>query len=234
MGEKKTWKSPMTISQWPEQERPREKLLHRGPGALSPAELLAIFIRSGVPGKTAVDVARDLMDRYGGLRELLAASPEELCETPGLGEAKYVQLQAGLELGKRFLEEKLKREIVLGSTRDTRDYLQAQLRDRKNEVFCVLFLDNRHRVLVFEELFQGTLNGTAVYPREIVKRALRHNAAAVILVHNHPSGAAEPSRADEVLTGRLKEALALVDIRLLDHLVVGDGEMVSLSERGMI
>ena len=234
MGEKKTGKSPMTISQWPEQERPREKLLHRGAGALSPAELLAIFIRSGVPGKTAVDVARDLMDRYGGLRELLAASPEELCETPGLGEAKYVQLQAGLELGKRFLEEKLKREIVLGSTRDTRDYLQAQLRDRKNEVFCILFLDNRHRVLVFEELFQGTLNGTAVYPREVVMRALKHNAAAVILVHNHPSGVAEPSRADELLTTRLKEALSLVDIRLLDHLVVGDGETVSFSERGLI
>ncbi len=204
------------------------------PGALSNAELLAIFIRSGVPGKTAVDVARELLDRYGGLRELLAASPEELCETPGLGEAKYVQLQAGLELGRRFLEEKLKREVTLGSTRDTRDYLQAQLRDRKNEVFCVLFLDNRHRVLEFEELFQGTLNGTAVYPREIVKRALRHNAAAVILVHNHPSGVAEPSRADELLTNRLKEALSLVDIRLLDHLVVGDGETVSFSERGLI
>jgi DNA repair protein RadC len=145
-----------------------------------------------------------------------------------------VQLQAGLELGRRFLEEKLKREVTLGSTRDTRDYLQAQLRDRKNEVFCVLFLDNRHRVLEFEELFQGTLNGTAVYPREIVKRALRHNAAAVILVHNHPSGVAEPSRADELLTNRLKEALSLVDIRLLDHLVVGDGETVSFSERGLI
>ncbi len=234
MGARKIKNGPMTISQWPEQERPREKLLHRGAGALSPAELLAIFIRSGVPGKTAVDVARDLMDRYGGLRELLAASPEELCETPGLGEAKYVQLQAGLELGKRFLEEKLKREIVLGSTRDTRDYLQAQLRDRKNEVFCVLFLDNRHRVLVFEELFQGTLNGTAVYPREVVMRALKHNAAAVILVHNHPSGVAEPSRADELLTTRLKEALSLVDIRLLDHLVVGDGETVSFSERGLL
>jgi DNA repair protein RadC len=234
MGEKKTGKNPMAINQWPEHERPREKLLHRGPGALSKAELLAIFIRSGVPGKTAVDVARELLGRYGGLRDLLAASPEELCETPGLGEAKYVQLQAGLELGRRFLAEKLKREVTLGSTRDTRDFLQAQLRDRKNEVFCVLFLDNRHRVLEFEELFQGTLNGTAVYPREIVKRALRHNAAAVILVHNHPSGVAEPSRADELLTNRLKEALSLVDIRLLDHLVVGDGETVSFSERGLI
>lgn len=224
----------MAINEWPEHERPREKLLQRGPAALSDAELLAIFIRTGVPGKTAVDVARDLIDRYGGLRDLLGAGPEELCETPGLGEAKYVQLQASLEMGRRFLAEKLKREVTLGSTRETREFLQAQLRDRKNEVFCVLFLDNRHRVLVFEELFQGTLNGTAVYPREIVKRALKHNAAAVILAHNHPSGVAEPSRADELLTNRLKEALTLVDIRLLDHLVVGDGETVSFSERGLI
>ena len=224
----------MTINKWPEHERPREKLLQRGPAALSDAELLAIFIRTGVPGKTAVDLARELLGRFGGLRELLAAPPDELCEARGLGEAKYAQLQASLEMGRRFLAEKLRREVLLGSTRDTRDFLQAQLRDRKNEVFCVLFLDNRHRVLAFEELFQGTLNGTAVYPREVVKRALRLNAAAVILVHNHPSGVAEPSRADELLTGRLKEALALVDIRLLDHLVVGDGEMVSFSERGMI
>ncbi len=224
----------MAISEWPEHERPREKLLQRGPQALSDAELLAIFIRTGVPGKTAVDVARDLLARFGGLRELLAAGAEELCEQPGLGEAKYVQMQASLELGRRFLAERLKREATLGSTRDTKDFLQAQLRDRKNEVFGVLFLDNRHRVLEFEELFQGTLNGTAVYPREVVKRALKHNAAAVILVHNHPSGVAEPSRADELLTVRLKEALTLVDIRLLDHLVVGDGEMVSFSERGLL
>jgi DNA repair protein RadC len=224
----------MAIREWPEHERPREKLLQRGPATLSDAELLAIFIRSGVPGKTAVDVARDLLARFGGLRELLAASVEELCQASGIGEAKYVQLQASLEMGRRFLAEKLKREVTLGSTRDTMDFLQAQLRDRKNEVFCVLFLDNRHRVLAFEELFQGTLNGTAVYPREVVKRALKHNAGAVILVHNHPSGVAEPSRADELLTTRLREALTLVDIRLLDHLVVGDGEMVSFSERGLI
>ncbi|MHB8622586.1 MAG: RadC family protein [Sulfuricaulis sp.] len=224
----------MAISEWPEHERPREKLLQRGPGTLSDAELLAIFIRSGVPGKTAVDVARDLLVRYGGLRELLAAPPEELCVARGLGKAKYAQLHASLELGRRFLAEKLTRDVTLGSTRDTKDFLQAQLRDRKIEVFCVLFLDNRHRVLAFEELFQGTLNGTVVYPREIVKCSLKHNAAAVILVHNHPSGVAEPSRADELLTTRLKEALTLVDIRLLDHLVVGDGEMVSFSERGLL
>ncbi len=224
----------MIISEWPELERPREKLLQQGPAALSDAELLAIFIRTGVPGQTAVDVARTLLGRFGGLRELLAASPEELCETPGLGDAKYVQLQASIEIGRRFLAEKLKRDIELTSTQDTKDFLQAQLRDRPHEVFCVLFLDNRHRVLAFEELFRGTLNGTAVYPREIVKRALKHNAAAVILVHNHPSGVAEPSRADETLTQRLKEALTLVDVRLLDHLVIGDGETVSFSERGLL
>jgi len=224
----------MAITDWPELERPREKLLERGPGALSDAELLAIFLRTGIPGKTAVDVARDLLGRFGSLRELLAASPDELCQAPGIGEAKYVQLQAGLEMGRRYLAERLVRGESLSSTADTRQFLQAQLRDRQHEVFCVLFLDNRHRVLVFEELFQGTLNGTAVYPREVVKQALKYNAAAVILAHNHPSGVAEPSRADEQLTSRLKEALALVDIRLLDHLVVGDGEMVSFSERGLL
>lgn len=224
----------MAITDWPELERPREKLLERGPEALSDAELLAIFLRTGIPGKTAVDVARDLLSRFGGLRELLAASPDELCQAPGIGEAKYVQLQAGLEMGRRYLAERLVRGESLSSTADTRQFLQAQLRDRQNEVFCALFLDNRHRVLVFEELFQGTLNGTAVYPREVVKQALKYNAAAVILAHNHPSGVAEPSRADEQLTSRLKEALALVDIRLLDHLVVGDGEMVSFSERGLL
>jgi DNA repair protein RadC len=224
----------MAITDWPELERPREKLLERGPEALSDAELLAIFLRTGVRGKTAVDVARDLLSRFGGLRELLAASADELCQVPGIGEAKYVQLQAGLEMGRRYLAERLVRGETLSSTADTRQFLQAQLRDRQNEVFCVLFLDNRHRVLVFEELFYGTLNGTAVYPREVVKQALKYNAAAVILAHNHPSGVAEPSRADEQLTSRLKEALALVDIRLLDHLVVGDGEMVSFSERGLL
>ena len=144
----------MAISEWPEHERPREKLLQRGPAALSDAELLAIFLRTGVPGKTAVDVARELLASFGGLRELLAADPEEICEVSGLGEAKYVQLQASLEIGRRFLAEKLKREVTLSSTRDTKDFLQAHLRDRTNEVFCVLFLDNRHRVLAFEELFQ--------------------------------------------------------------------------------
>jgi DNA repair protein RadC len=224
----------MAITDWPVSERPREKLLEKGPEALSDAELLAIFLRTGTAGKTAVDVARDLLAKYGGLRGLFIASSEEVCTTPGLGAAKYAQLQAALEMGRRFLAEKLTRGVVLNSTRDTRQFLQAQLRDLPYEVFCCLFLDNRHRVLAFEELFRGTLNGTAVYPREIIKRAMGLNAAAVILIHNHPSGVAEPSRADEVLTARVREALTLVEVRLLDHLVVGDGEMVSFSERGLL
>jgi len=224
----------MAISDWPEAERPREKLLARGPQALSDAELLAIFLRTGTAGKTAVDLARELLTRFGGLRPLLTADVDTMCDAPGLGPAKYAQLAAALEMGRRHLGEKLTRGTALESTADTRRYLESRLRDLPYEVFCCLFLDNRHRVLAFEELFRGTLNGTAVYPREIVKRALSHNAAAVILVHNHPSGVAEPSRADETLTDRLKEALTLVDVRLLDHLVVGDGEMVSFSERGLL
>jgi len=224
----------MPITDWPYTERPREKLLARGPESLSDAELLAIFLRTGRAGKTAVDVARDLLASYGSLRTLLAAGREELCTTPGLGDAKVAQLLAALEIGRRHLGEVLARGAALESSRDTRDYLKARLRDLEREVFCGLFLDNRHRVLAFEELFAGTLNGTAVYPREVVRRALRHNAAAVIFAHNHPSGVAEPSRADEVLTQRLKEALALVDIRVLDHFVVGDGDLVSFSERGLI
>lgn len=224
----------MAITDWPLAERPREKLLARGPEALSDAELLAIFLRTGVRGKTALDVARAMLSEHGGLRSLLAAGRERLCATPGLGDAKAAMLLAALELGRRHLEEGLVRGQPLHSSQDTRDYLRAQLRDLEHEVFSALFLDNRHRVLAFETLFTGTLNGTAVYPREVLKRAFRHNAAAVIFAHNHPSGVAEPSRADEVLTARLKAALELVDIRVLDHLVVGDGEIVSFSERGLL
>jgi len=224
----------MAINDWPEAERPREKLLARGPQALSDAELLAIFLRTGVKGKSAVDVARELLARFGSLRELLAAGQEAFCGAPGLGAAKYAQLQAVLEMSRRHLAERLQRGEVLSSSNDTKRYLQARLRDLPHEVFCALFLDNKHRVLAFEEMFNGTLNGAAVYPRELVKRALQLNAAAVILAHNHPSGVAEPSRADETLTARLKEAFQLVDVRLLDHLVIGDGEIVSFSERGLL
>ena len=224
----------MAINDWPEAERPREKLLARGPQALSDAELLAIFLRTGVRGKSAVDLARELLTRFGSLRELLAADQPAFCQAPGLGAAKYAQLQAVLEMSRRHLAERLERGEVLSSSLDTKNYLQARLRDLPHEVFCALFLDNKHRILAFEEMFSGTLSGAAVYPRELVKRALQLNAAAVILAHNHPSGVAEPSRADETLTARLKEAFQLVDVRLLDHLVIGDGEIVSFSERGLL
>lgn len=224
----------MPITDWPLEERPREKLLARGAAALSDAELLAIFLRTGVPGKTALDLARDLLTEYGGLRGLLAATEAEFCAFPGIGAAKFAQLQATLEMSRRHLGEKIVRGEALTSPEQTRDWLLAHLRDRPHEVFCVLFLDNRNRVLAFEELFQGTLNGASVYPREVLRRALDHNAGAVILVHNHPSGVAEPSRADESLTRRLTEVLTHVEVRVLDHFVVGDGEIVSFAERGLL
>lgn len=224
----------MTISDWPATEQPREKLLGNGPTALSDAELLAIFIRTGTPGHTAIDLARDLLSRFDGLRSVLEADLDSFCQSKGLGMAKFVQLQAALELGKRYLESTLKREHVLSRPKDTRDYLKARLRAYPHEVFACLFLDNRHRVICFEELFTGTIDGASVHPREVVKRALYHNAAAVILAHNHPSGVAEPSRADQSITQRLKAALSLVDIRILDHFVIGDGETVSFAERGLL
>ncbi len=224
----------MTIMDWPELERPREKLLHRGAQALSDAELLAIFLRTGVKGCSAVDLARKLLLRFGTLRQLIEASQAEFCEVPGLGVAKYVQLQAVMEISRRTSGELLQRDSVLESPAAVRHYLQQQLRHRQREVFACLMLDNQHRVIRFEELFWGTINSASVHPREVVKSALSYNAAAVILAHNHPSGVAEPSRADQAITQQLKEALQLVDIRLLDHMVVGDGEIVSLAERGML
>ncbi|MDX1251404.1 MAG: DNA repair protein RadC [Gammaproteobacteria bacterium] len=225
----------MSITDWPELERPREKLLDRGPGALSDAELLAIFLRTGIPGKTAVDLARELINDYGSLRTLFEADQKTFCNGKGLGTAKYVQLQAVLEMSRRYLRETLDRSDALNSPSDTRRFLTARLRGYPHEVFACLFLDNRHRVIRFDEMFTGTLDGASVHPREVVKRALAHNAAAVIFAHNHPSGVAEPSRADEALTRRLKDALALVDIRVLDHLIIGDGEdVVSFAERGLL
>lgn len=225
----------MSITQWPTAERPREKLLLRGPAALSDAELLAIFLRTGVPGKTAVDLARDLLSEYGNLRTLLDADQKQFCRGYGLGLAKYVQLQAVLEMSRRHLRETLERGDALTNPAATRRYLSARLRGYAHEVFACLFLDNRHRVIAFDELFTGTLDGASVHPREVVKRALAHNAAAVIFAHNHPSGVAEPSPADTSLTQHLKNALALVDIRVLDHIMIGDGEhVVSLAERGLL
>jgi DNA repair protein RadC len=224
----------MPIKDWPAAERPREKLLLRGATALSDAELLAIFLRTGVPGKTAVDLARDILTHFDGLRGLLGADRKAFCTFPGLGAAKFSQLQAVLELARRHLGETLARGEALSDPATTRRYLAARLRDYPHEVFGCLFLDNRHRVIEFEELFRGTINGASVHPREVVRQALAHNAAAVILAHNHPSGVAEPSEADRQLTRRLSEALALVDVRVLDHIVIGDGETVAFAERGWI
>jgi len=224
----------MSIKDWPADERPREKLLQRGAGALTDAELLAIFLRTGVVGKTAVDLARELLDEYQGLANLLAADQRRFCTSSGLGPAKYAQLQAVLEMNRRYLREALQRGNVLANPSDTRNFLKARLRGYPYEVFSCLFLDNRHRVIEYEELFRGTIDGASVHPREVVRRAMHHNAAALILAHNHPSGVAEPSQADARITRRLKEALALVDVRLLDHFIVGDGEPTSFAERGLL
>ncbi len=223
----------MPITDWPADERPREKLLARGAAALTDAELLAIFLRTGSPGRTALDLARELLGRFGGLRALLRTGREDFCAVHGLGEAKYVQLQAGLELARRHLAEALAGREALKDPAAVRRLLQARLRDREHETFAALFLDNQHRVIAFEELSQGTIDGASVYPREVIKAALKHGAAAVIFAHNHPSGVAEPSAADRTLTERLKSALAQVDIRVLDHFVVGE-QVVSFAERGWL
>ncbi|MDP2027285.1 DNA repair protein RadC [Sulfuriferula sp.] len=224
----------MAICDWPEDDRPREKLLQRGAQALSDAELLAIFLRTGVAGKSAVDMARDLVTQFGSLTRLFAASRKEFCAVHGLGDAKYAQLQAVLEMARRALAEEMRQGDALASPAAVRDYLRLALAGKTYEVFCVVFLDTQHRVLAVEELFRGTLTQTSVYPREVVKRALAHNAAALILAHNHPSGLAEPSRADETLTQALKSALALVDVNIIDHFIVGNGCAMSFAERGLL
>ena len=224
----------MPITDWPLAERPREKLMRQGAQALSDAELLAIFLRTGLPGRSAVDLARDLLAAFGSLRGLLQADLQNFCRHAGLGPAKFVQLQAVMEMARRHLYEELQRGDALTSPGAVRRYLRSKLGSLPHEVFACLFLDNQHRVIAFEELFRGTLDSASVYPREVLKRALAHNAAALILTHNHPSGVAEPSQADMHLTRRLRESLALVDIRVLDHLVIGDGEPVSFAERGLL
>lgn len=224
----------MAISDWPESERPREKLLKNGAAFLSDAELLAIFLRTGMTGKSAVDLARELLQRFNGVTGLFAADQHAFCQMPGMGPAKFAQLQAVLELARRVLEEKLKCGDALGSPGSVRDYLRLSLQGRKHEIFISIFLDAQNRTIAAEELFRGTLTQTSVYPREVVKRALHHNAAAVIFAHNHPSGVAEPSHADEILTQSLKQALALVDVKVLDHFIVGSGAAMSFAERGLI
>jgi len=223
----------MSITDWPLAERPREKLLANGSQSLTDAELLAIFLRTGIRGKTAVDLSNDLLEGFSGLRQLLKADQQAFCQHNGLGTAKYAQLQAVLEMARRYLNEGLKRGDSLTSPQETRQFLSSKLRDYTHEVFAVLFLDQRHRVIRFDEMFRGTIDGASVYPREVVKKALEYNAAAVIFAHNHPSGVAEPSQSDERITQRLKEALGLVDIRVLDHFVVGD-DVISFAERGLL
>jgi DNA repair protein RadC len=224
----------MSIRHWPVADRPREKLLRQGPAALSEAELIAIFLRTGTKGRSALDLGRDLLVRFGSLRGLLTADQATVCATPGLGPARYAALQATLELARRHFDELMRAGPVLTNPASTRDYLRVRLRDLAHEVFCCLYLDSRNRVIGFDELFRGTVDGATVHVRDVVKQALARNAAAVILAHNHPSGVAEPSQADEFITRRIRDALALVDIRVLDHLVVGDNRCESMAERGML
>jgi DNA repair protein RadC len=224
----------MSIRDWPAAERPREKLLEQGSASLSDAELLAIFLRTGVSGKSAVDVARHLLSKFGSLRALLEADQPTFSKELGLGPAKFAQLQAVQEMGRRHMAERLRNKSVLENPQAVREYLKALLRHEQHEVFGCLFLDSRHQVLTFEALFHGSIDNTSVHPRQVVKRALANNAAALILCHNHPSGNSTPSQADRKLTKRLQEALLLVDVRVLDHFIVGDGDPLSMAEYGWV
>lgn len=222
------------LRDWPIQERPREKLLHYGAESLSDAELLAIFLRTGVKGCHVVDLARDLLNSFGSIAGIYRADHDEFSQKKGLGTAKYVQLQACLEMSKRYLAEQLKQGSVLTSSSCTREYLITELRLETREVFAVLFLDNQHQVLKFERLFWGTLNAAAVYPRVVVEYAIKYQAAAVILAHNHPSGVAEASTADKQITQRLQQALNLIEVRVLDHVIVAGNQCYSFAEHNEI
>ncbi|UAL45270.1 DNA repair protein RadC [Shewanella inventionis] len=224
----------MGIKDWPQGEGPREKLLLNGAGQLSDAELLAVILRNGLAGQNAVDLAREMINQFGGLRSLLSASKSQVCKLAGVGPVKYAQLQAAAEISKRIAHENLQRGQILTNPDLTRDYLMRQLADRSYEVFALLLLDTQHRVIQFVELFRGTIDSASVYPREVVSLVLEKKAAAVIVCHNHPSGIAEPSQADRRITERIKNALATIDVSLLDHMVVGDQEIVSFAERGWI
>lgn len=225
----------MAITDWPEHERPRERLLQHGAAALSDAELLALFLRVGIKGKSAVDLARDLLTHFGSLTHLCHATAAELSSISGMGLAKYAQLQAVMEMARRALKEDLQRHDILATPGAVRDWLRLNLAHRPHEVFMALWLDTQNQLIASEELFRGTLSQTSVYPREIVKQSLHHNAAAVIFAHNHPSGIAEPSHADEMLTNTLKQTLALIDVRVLDHFIVaGQSAPLSFAERGLL
>lgn len=224
----------MNIREWPADERPREKLLQRGTAVLSDAELLAVLLGSGVAGRNVLDLARGLLARFGGLRQFLEAGREAVLREPGMGPVKYAQLQALLEIGRRYLGESIERGPALESPASVRRYLKSMLRHEASEVFGCLFLDTKHRPIAFEILFRGTVNRADVYPREVVRRSLLHNAAALILCHNHPSGSSEPSQDDVHLTVSLKRGLALIDVRVLDHIIIGDGEPLSMLEQGWL
>lgn len=224
----------MAITDWPASERPREKLLELGVEALSDAELLAIFLRVGVTGKSAVDLARDLLTQFGSLNGIFAAQLSELTQVHGIGSSKYVQLQAIFEMSRRALNEQMQVKDILNSPKQVRDYLCLKLGNLTREVFVVLFLDAQNRVVTTEEMFSGTLTQTSVYPREVVKRVLHHNAASVIFAHNHPSGIAQQSQMDELITKQLKDALALVDVRVLDHFIVAGNATLSFAEKGLL
>jgi DNA repair protein RadC len=223
----------MTITSWPLAERPREKLLTLGPKYLSDAELLAIFFRTGTRGRTALDIARDLLNEFGSLKKLLAANPQAFYQKSGIGKAKFAMLKAALELGRRH-SENIELGELLNNSETTRRYLASRLRDYPYEVFACLFLDSQNRVLHYAELFQGTLSEAPVYPREVIRKCLENNAAKIILAHNHPSGNPHPSPSDQEMTCRLKESLALVDIQVIDHIVIGSQETVSFAEMGLI
>jgi len=224
----------MAITDWPSAERPREKLLLYGPSTLSDAELLAIFLRTGCAGKSAVDLARDLLTDFQGLRSLLESDKNTFCKAKGLGDAKYSQLQAVLEMSRRHLKDTLTRGASFNHANQVKQFLMSQLRHQQREVFAVLYLDSQHCLIAFEELFQGTINSAHVHPREIAKSALKHNAAAVILAHNHPSGVAEPSQSDQLITKDICNALNLLDISVIDHMIVGDSKVTSFAELGLI
>lgn len=224
----------MAIKDWPAEDRPREKLLTQGASALNDAELLAIFLRTGTPGKSAIDLSQELLTGFGSLRAMFEADLAQFCRYKGLGNAKYAQLQAVLEMARRHFFEHLKHGQALTSPEATRAYLSDQLRAYSHEVFACLFLDSQHRVIKLEKMFRGTIDSASIYPREVVKSALAHNAAAVIFAHNHPSGIAEPSEADKQITEKLKQALQLLDIRVLDHFIIGDGLPFSFAEHGLL
>lgn len=224
----------MAITDWPASERPREKLIELGASALSDAELLAIFLRVGVVGKSAVDLARDLLVRFGSLNGIYAASEKEVSSVHGMGVSKYVQMQAVFEMSRRALSEQIQEKDVLSSPEQVREYLVLKLANQLHEIFIVLFLDAQNRLIATEEMFSGTLTETSVYPREVVKRALHYNAASVMFAHNHPSGVAKQSQADEAITQELKKALALIDIRVLDHFIVAGNQTLSFAEVGLL